>query len=201
MQIEIGASYGVGAKMGVIEHANKVSGEGQTEIKHQEGQVILLDFWATWCPPCQKPMGHNQEMLDKRGSDWGDKVRLIGLSIDNDVPTVKTHVQNKGWNSVEHYHVRNGKCTADKDYGVQGVPHVLLVDTTGTIVFIGHPANRPDLEGDIDKLLKGEKITGAGTTATGGEAEGESNAKEMDPATVEAAHSKFQTDLAEFMKK
>ncbi|MFN9910297.1 MAG: TlpA family protein disulfide reductase, partial [bacterium] len=23
------------------------------------GQVILLDFWATWCPPCQKPMQHN----------------------------------------------------------------------------------------------------------------------------------------------
>lgn len=86
-EIEIGTSYAVGGKMGVIEHADKVCVnkdmcEGRTEVKHEAGQVLLLDFWATWCPPCQKPMAHNQEMLEKRGADWGDKVRLLGLSID-----------------------------------------------------------------------------------------------------------------------
>ena len=127
-------------------------------------------------------MAHNQEMLTKRGGDWGDKVRLIGLSIDNDPGTVKKHVETKGWNAVEHYHVRNDKCTADKDYGVQGVPHVLLVDTEGTIVFVGHPANRK-LEEDIDNLLKGEKLTGAGTTKAGAAAEDDSPApKTIDPA-------------------
>jgi thiol-disulfide isomerase/thioredoxin len=43
--------------------------------------VILIDFWATWCPPCQKPMAHNQEMLEHHKSDWS-KVRIIGMSID-----------------------------------------------------------------------------------------------------------------------
>jgi len=42
---------------------------------------MLLDLWATWCPPCQAPMAHNQHMLETR-KDWGDKVRIIGLSID-----------------------------------------------------------------------------------------------------------------------
>jgi len=56
--------------------------EGKTEVKHEAGQVLLLDFWATWCPPCQKPMAHNQDMLEKRGDDWGANVRLLGLSID-----------------------------------------------------------------------------------------------------------------------
>ena len=28
-------------------------------LEHKEGEVWLLDFWATWCPPCQKPMQHN----------------------------------------------------------------------------------------------------------------------------------------------
>lgn len=111
-------------------------------------------------------MAHNQEMLEKRGVDWGDKVRLIGLSIDNDVATVKNHVKSKGWEKVEHYHVRNGKCTADKDYGVQGVPHVLMVDTHGKIVFMGHPASRK-IEEDIDNLLKDGKLTGEGTKAAG----------------------------------
>ena len=58
--------------------------------------------------------------------------------------------------------MRTAGCTADKDYGVQGVPHVLLVDTKGKIVFVGHPASRK-LEEDIDKLLKGETLSGEGT--------------------------------------
>jgi len=111
-------------------------------------------------------------MLVKNKDKWGDKVRIIGLSIDQDIEKLKSHVETKGWTDVEHYWSRNGKNTADKDYGVQGVPHCLLIDTEGKIVFIGHPASRK-LEEDFDTLLKGEKITGAGTTRGGGDGDGE----------------------------
>jgi len=73
-----------------------------------------------------------------------------------------SHIEDKKWTKVEHYHVRNGKCTADNEYGVQGVPHVLLVDTEGTIVFMGHPSSRK-IEEDIDALLAGKKLEGNGT--------------------------------------
>lgn len=167
VDIKLAVKRGVGQPMGTITGVNKVSEEGECDVKHEAGQVLLLDFWATWCPPCQKPMAHNQEMLEKNGDKWGDKVRLIGLSIDNAVDAVKKHVESNGWNKVEHYHVRNGKCTADKDFGVQGVPHVALVDTEGKIVFVGHPASRPNLEKDINDLLDGVKITGAGCSPAG----------------------------------
>lgn len=132
------------------------------EIVHNQGEVILLDFWASWCPPCQKPMQHNQDMLAKR-EDWKGKVRIIGNSIDQDETKLRNHIKTKGWTSVEHY--RNADSTGSDEFGAEGVPHVALIDTEGKIVFIGHPASRPNLEADIDALSKGEKITGKGTVA------------------------------------
>lgn len=116
-QVEVSVGYGVGDMAGPIENVNKLDGSSCT-FSHEQGQVILLDFWATWCPPCQRPMAHNQEMLVKNTGTWGDKVRIVGLSIDNEVSKLKSHVEAKGWGNVEHYHVRNGRCTADKEYGV-----------------------------------------------------------------------------------
>lgn len=85
-------------------------------------------------------MAHNQEMIEHKGKDWGDKVRILGISIDNDTDTVRNHVKNKKWEKVEHFH--KGGSTADDDYGVSGVPHVILIDTQGKIAFAGHPAQR-----------------------------------------------------------
>lgn len=98
-------------------------------------------------------------MLEHHGAAWGSKVRIIGISIDDSTEAVKTKVDEKGWNKVEHYQCGEDSSASD-DFGVQGVPHVLLVDTEGKIVFIGHPSERPDLAEDIDNLLKGEKLSG-----------------------------------------
>lgn len=102
-------------------------------------------------------MAHNQEMLAHHGARWGDKVRIIGISIDQTVEAVTKHVKAKGWEKVEHFH-RAGS-SADEDYGVQGVPHVVLIDGHGKVAYIGHPASR-DLEKDIETLIKGEPLKG-----------------------------------------
>ena len=102
-------------------------------------------------------MAHNQHMLEHRGAEWADKVKIIGLSIDGDKAKLKSHVETKGWTKVDHYFI-GGADKCKKDYGISGVPHVLLVDTNGKIVFKGHPASRKNLEDDIDKLLKGETL-------------------------------------------
>ena len=97
-------------------------------------------------------------MLAQNKTRWGEDVRIIGLSIDNDMEALKDKIKSKKWTDVEHYNVKLGVCEADKAYGLGGVPHVVLVDKTGKIVFKGHPSERKSLEADINALLAGEQI-------------------------------------------
>lgn len=118
---------GVGQQYSTIEDVTKIeSPEEPVKLEHTQGEVWLLDFWATWCPPCQAPMAHNVSML-KENPDWAEKkIRIIGLSIDQAAEAVVKHVEAKEWGTVEHYWRAKSKCS--ETYSVRGVPHVMLID-------------------------------------------------------------------------
>jgi hypothetical protein len=140
-------------------------------------------------------MAHNQEMLEHHGSRWGEKVRIIGISIDKTADAVVKHVEAKKWQSVKHYHRASSSCS--KDYGVNGVPHVVLVDTEGKLAFIGHPMEI-DLEKGIETLLKGEKLE----SKAGGDDEEEDGSAfvELDTDKVREEMSKWETKIEELTK-
>jgi hypothetical protein len=96
-------------------------------------------------------------MLETKFDEWGDRVRICSVTIDE----VSKYVSDEKWDRISHFLL--GDSSAHRDYGVQGVPHVILIDQYGKIVFIGHPASR-DLEQDIDMILNGLKLTGEGTS-------------------------------------
>ena len=56
VSIKLSSAVGAGDDYDTITKVMKMGEEGETEILHKEGEVWLLDFWATWCPPCQTPM-------------------------------------------------------------------------------------------------------------------------------------------------
>lgn len=184
VKVNISATYGVGDKVdpisdvSVILDSQKVGGKDSITWEHTPGTVALIDFWATWCPPCQAPMAHNQSMLDTNGSKWGDKVKIFGFSIDNSADPVKQRVEEKGWTKVQQYHVRNGTCKADKMFSFRGIPFCVLLDTQGKVAFMGHPASRK-FEDDFQTLLDGNKLTGDGTSGGGDDEDGESGGKVM----------------------
>jgi hypothetical protein len=132
-------------------------------------------------------------MLESHGAEWGDRVRIIGLSIDSTIEAVQKHVKAKGWEKVQHY-FRAGS-SASKDYGVNGVPHVLLIDSQGKIAYAGHPASR-DLEKDIETLLKGEPLAGVKSDGEAGADEEDSEGfEEKDLEAIQSEMKRFESEV------
>jgi len=153
----VNAQPGLGDTYLAVEDVEPIDSGDKVKIEHKEGEVVLIDFWATWCPPCQAPMQHNVDMIKSNGDKWGKDVRIVGISIDREKAKLQNHVKSKGWDNVEHYYRSGSNCS--EVYGVRGVPHVMLLDKSGRIVYKGHPASRK-LEEDIETLRAGKALEG-----------------------------------------
>ena len=110
-----------------------------------KGRVYVLEFWATWCPPCMQSIPHMIELADK----YKDKaVPFIALSVDRSSEPVKTMVKDKGIN----YYVGMDNGLSEK-YSVRGIPSAFIIDRSGMVVWQGHPMS-PDFESTLVNALK-----------------------------------------------
>lgn len=114
-------------------------------------QVVVVEFWATWCPPCRASIPHLTEM-QKKFKD----VIFVGISDEN-VPTVKRFVDKMGDQMNYTVAVDDDKKTSTAymaAFGVNGIPHAFIVDKAGRIVWHGHPMNK--LEKSLEEIVAGK---------------------------------------------
>ena len=108
------------------------------------GQVYILEFWATWCPPCMQSIPHMIELADK----YKDKaVSFIALSVDDSSEPVKKMVESKRIN----YYVGMDNGLSEK-YSVRGIPAAFIIGRSGQVVWMGHPMS-PEFETAIVNAL------------------------------------------------
>lgn len=113
-----------------------------------DGQVLLLTFFATWCPSCTESI----PILNKLHADLGDAgFSVIGLSIDRGPEMVSTYVKKK---SIS-YPVLMAESKTTRDFGgVYGIPVAFLVNRSGNVVkkYTGFVQHRV-YEKDVQSLL------------------------------------------------
>ena len=93
-----------------------------------KGKVVILNFWATWCPPCRQEIPE----LIRLQTAYKDKLQIVGASEDDDAPQkVREFVQQHGMNYPV---VMATKELADNYGGVPALPTSFIIDPQGRVV-------------------------------------------------------------------
>jgi thiol-disulfide isomerase/thioredoxin len=110
------------------------------------GKPLLIDFWATWCAPCIASL---PELADIYDQTRGKGLTFLAVDQDKDPGTGFAFLQRKGYTWPD-FNDPDGE--VHQQMGYEGLPHVLLVDSTGTIVFDGTGENARELRSSIARL-------------------------------------------------
>jgi|GEM_PF-1263651 len=122
------------------------------------GRPYVIEFWASWCVPCQRSIKHMTE-IQKRYSNEG--LIIIAFAQDNSVDTVLSFIKQKEINYNVAMDAGNSL-----EYSVTEIPTVFIVNHEGIVVWRGYP-----WDGQFDKMVR-KVVAEAPPAVTGGVALG-----------------------------
>ena len=124
-------------------------GNKPVDLKALRGRVVLLNFWATWCAPCQIEI---PRFIGWQTKYRNDGLQIVGVSMDDDAGPVQALVRKRG---VNYPMVMGDEKLGELYGGVLGLPVTYLIDREGIVRarFKGE-ANLEAMEKEIQKCLQ-----------------------------------------------
>lgn len=124
----------------------------QLTLASLKGNVVLLNFWATWCPPCREEI---PSMMKLNSFMAGKPFKMVCISVDEGgKKAVEDFFRNTGF-SLPTYFDAAGQ--AARSYGVTGVPETFIIDRNGIVakrVIGGLDWSSPEVIAFLEGLMK-----------------------------------------------
>jgi cytochrome c biogenesis protein CcmG, thiol:disulfide interchange protein DsbE len=107
--------------------------ERKVTLSQYRGQVVVLNFWATWCPPCVEETPSLVQMNDRLKNKG---VTLVGVSVDVDGDAYHRFLKD---HKIDYVTVRDANQKSNNLYGTFKFPETYIIDRNGTLrrKFIG----------------------------------------------------------------
>ncbi len=101
-----------------------------SEQPDTEGKYVLIEFWATWCGPCRRSI----PLLNGFHQKYGDELVVIGVSEESEAD-VRAMQEPR----IEFYSAIDTQRRMKDQLGVLGIPHTIIVEPTGCVIWEGFP--------------------------------------------------------------
>lgn len=137
----------VGKKYTDIDGIDFATGEKCKLSQMIEGKLTLVDFWASWCRPCRQEISENLIRIYKEYNKKG--LQVVGIDVWDKPEEHKVAVANLG---IPYPQLIDTTRNATTNYGISGIPQILLIGTDGTI--IARDLRGPAIEEAIIAALK-----------------------------------------------
>jgi cytochrome c biogenesis protein CcmG, thiol:disulfide interchange protein DsbE len=95
-------------------------------LRDFRGKIIVLNFWATWCPPCIEEM----PSLTAMQARLRDRVNVVAVSVDEDVEAYNRFLRD---NNIQLLTVRDPKGRSNHLYGTDKFPETYIIDRSGVL--------------------------------------------------------------------
>ena len=117
-------------------------------LDDMQGRVVLIDFWATWCGPCNEELPHLAKFVQKFKDE---PLVVISISVDKDEAKWKEFVARHEMTWVQY---RDADGSISNRFGNNLIPSYYMIGSDGVILKTQRMGSDDDVEGKLKKLLK-----------------------------------------------
>ena len=138
---------------GLMGSGGVIATEPAFDVTEYRGQVVVVDFWASWCAPCRRSFPWWNEMHRKYGDDG---LVIVGVNMDAHADKAQEFLDEF---PAEFKIVYDPKGDVGKEYGVKAMPTTFVIDRDGEVV-AKHLGFKVKKQEEYEQVLKETLDTG-----------------------------------------
>jgi thiol-disulfide isomerase/thioredoxin len=116
-----------GPKNDRISFSTRSINQGDFSLDYHRGKPVVVNFWATWCPPCVKEIPHFVEAQEK----YKDKVQFVGISLDDSPQPVGPFISK---HRINYPIVMSSRAISNQFGSITSIPTTFILDKDHKII-------------------------------------------------------------------